>query len=79
MPYASLALQFAPTSNPAVGVALQRPAVGVALQRALLATGRAAGFATTCAAAAAFTWLVLAGPGVMSDHASTVAGRHTVR
>ena len=69
MSHAGLALSFAPTV----------PAAGPALRQAALVMGRAVGFALSCAAAAAFLWLVLAGPGLVSDHASTVAGRHAVR
>lgn len=69
MDHASLALPFAPVF----------PTVSPAARRTVLLVARATWAAVSCVLAAALMWLVLAGPGVMSDHASTVAGRHAVR
>ena len=67
MTHAILATPFAPALDPATAAALRR---GVAV------AARVTAFAAGSAAAAALVWLLLAGPGLVSDRASTVPARH---
>lgn len=69
MAHASLAAPFAPL--------LDQATLDAAWNTARRAT-RLAGRLAACAGAAALMWLILAGPGFVSDHAST-APRHASR
>lgn len=69
MSHASLAHPFAPVF----------PTISPAGRHTLRAMARTLGFAMGCTAAAALMWLVLAGPGLVADHASTAVSRHMVR
>ena len=66
MTTASLVLPFAALLDDGVVAAFCRRAVQV---------GRGVGYAASSVAMAAFLWLLLAGPGFMTDHASTSASR----
>lgn len=69
MSHASLATPFAPAMDPALTAALRRAATAAA---------RATAWALGSFTAAALAWLLLAGPGFMSDRASTGPARHIV-
>ena len=70
MSHANPALSFAPALDPALLAAVQHRA---------FVTARVAGFLMACAAAASLMWLILAGPGFTTGHASTTTPRHLVR